>query len=188
MDPESITDFCFEMGMLKRIRHEGWRVMGASEPENVGSHALRAAQIAYFLAHMEGYDKPYEVVTMLVFHDIGECRIGDLHKVASRYVNADEERAVREQVSNLDDAGRDILRLWKETDERSTTAGIIAKDADLLEQAFTGKEYVEKGYQFAQNWIDNVRATLKTPSARKLLDTLVKKDSNDWWQDLKKLD
>ena len=46
---------------------------------------------------------------MLIFHDIGECRIGDIHRVANRYINSDEERAVKEQTEKLDKIGNEYL-------------------------------------------------------------------------------
>ena len=60
--------------------------------------------------------------------------------------------------------------------------------ADLLENAFQAKEYIEIGYKDAQNWIDNIRTILKTGSAKKLLDEIEKTSSNEWWKNLKKID
>jgi len=187
MNIENIINFIFELGMLKRIKHEGWRVVGIDRPESVGEHSLRAAQIAYFLAHMEGYNNPDEVCSMLVFHDIGECRIGDIHKIANNYLSADEDRAVSEQMDQLGDIGDVILDKWKQFEYKNTEAGVIAKDADLIEQAFTAKEYLEQGYK-TQNWIDNVNTLIQTESAKKLIELLKESDSSKWWEGLKKID
>jgi putative hydrolase of HD superfamily len=148
---------------------------------------LRAAQIGFILAKLEKYDKPLEVCGILLFHDIVECRIGDIHKVANRYVTADKEQVLKDQLGKLGSVGEEILQLLKQMKAKDTKAGIIAKDADYLEQAFTAKEYIEKGYAFAQNWIDNVEKALRTDSAKKLLNALKKANSNDWWQGLKKI-
>lgn len=185
MKLENIVNFIFELAQLKRIKHEGWRIAGVTELDTVGEHSLRAAQIGYILAHMEGYENPNEVCTMLVFHDIGECRIGDIHKVAIRYIEPNEKKAVEEQVLHLDKAGETIFNLWEQVEEKNTQAGIIAKDADYIEQAFTSKEYIEKGYSFAQAWIDNIEKALKTESAKKILQQLKISNSNDWWQHMK---
>lgn len=187
MSDQDLVNFIFEMGQLKRIKHEGWRLIGVENPETVGVHSLRAAQIAFILAKMENYSNPHEVCSMLVFHDIGECRIGDLHKVASRYVQSDEALAVKEQTEKLAELGQEILRLWTEVEDKSTEAGIIAKDADYLEQAVTAKEYLEKGYEFAEDWLKNISKALRTKSAKNLLEVVKKTHSNVWWQGLKKL-
>jgi len=156
--------------------------------DTVAEHVARASQIAYFLAVMEGYPEPEKVVTAVVFHDIGECRVGDLHKIANRYVISKEATAVADQLAPLETAGKTVMGYWKETEEVRTVLGIIAKDADRLELAFTAKEIKEKGYAYAEDWITNIGTMLKTPSAKKLLAKMRETDSNSWWQGLKKLE
>ena len=185
MNDKAVLDFFFELVHLRRIKHEGWRYAGINEPESVAEHSLRAAQIAYVLACLENYPNPQEVCTMAVFHDIGETRVGDIQRVASRYVQADEERAVAEEVSALGDAGQEILRLWKQTEDRSSVAGQLAKDADLLEQAVSAREFLEMGYKAAQDWIDVISKALQTESARRLLSQLAQARPDKWWRELK---
>lgn len=187
MNETALLNLLFELGHLRRIKHEGWRLAGVEHPESVAEHSLRAAQIAYFLAKLEGYANPFEVVTMLVFHDMGEARVGDVHKVANRYVVADEERAVREQIAELGEPGAELFRLWQEAEQTSTVAGKIARDADKLEQAFAAKELIERGYTAAEDWLRNIARLLFTSSAKHLLEELQKHSSTDWWRDLKKL-
>jgi len=186
MSNKHLINFIFELAQLRRIKHEGFRLSGVENPLSVADHGLRSAQIGYFLAKMEGFEDPYEVVTMLVFHDIGECRVGDIHKLANRYVDADEEQAVKDQLKPLAD-GQDLLGLWRQAETRSSIPGVIAKDADYLEKAFTAKEYMEMGYKAAEDWINNVRKHLQTKSAKKLLEEMVKMTSTDWWNGLKKI-
>ncbi|MBU0964325.1 HD domain-containing protein [Patescibacteria group bacterium] len=188
MDEKNILNYFFELGQLKKIEHEGWRLAGVTHPETVAGHALRAAQIGFVLAKMEKYKNPQEVCTMIVFHDIAECRTGDIHKVANRYVKKDEQKAVKDQLKNINEIGDDIFKLWQQVEQRKTTAGIIAKDADLLEQALLSKEYVEQGFSTAQDWIDNVNDYVMTDSAKKILKKLDEVKSTDWWQGLKQID
>ena len=75
------------------------------------------------------------------------------HKVGRRYVQSDEEQAVLDQTAPLGEVG-----------------GKIAKDADLLEQAFAAKEYMEAGHAAANDWIINIRKVLYTKSAKQLLE------------------
>ena len=187
MNNKKIINFIFELGQLKRVRHEGWKIIGINNPESVAEHSLRAAQIGFILARLEKYKEPSEVCSILVFHDIAECRIGDIHKIGNRYISVNEEKVVEEQTARLGNVGKEILGMYKQMERKNTKAGIIAKDADLLEQAITAKEYIEKGYGFAQDWINNVSKSVKTKSAVNLLKDLKKSNSNDWWQGLKKL-
>ncbi len=181
-----ILNFIFELGQLRHIKNAGHRLIGVDHPYSVAEHNLRAAQIAFILAKMENYKNPYEVCTMTVFHDMEECRTGDFNKVMNRYITGDKLGVIQDQTEKLEAIGKDIAHLWKQHEEHTTQAGIISKDADLLEQAVMAKELVEKGYAYAQDWIKNTGMKLQTASAKQLHQALQKSDSNAWWQGLKK--
>lgn len=188
MQSKEILKFFFEMGHLSRVKREGWRLLGIEDPESIADHSLRAAQIGWVLAKLEGHANPNEVAAMLIFHDIGECRIGDIHKVANRYISADEERAVKEQSERLGPAAPDLLALWNGIENRSTQAGIIAKDADLVELAVRAREYIERGYPDAAEWFEAARSRVQTQSAKDLIEALPSVPSTSWWHGLKKID
>ncbi len=185
----NVANYIFEMRQLREVKRSGWQLLGIPNKESVAEHSLRAAQIGFFLAHMEGGVDPLRVATMLVFHDIGEARIGDIHKVANRYISeAKEGEAVADQTALLGDAGALIQKLWNEVEEKGTPEGIIAKDADYLEAAFTAREYQVQGHTYALDWIKNVEKFLRTASAKKLLIALRTTDPHEWWQGLKKME
>ena len=182
------SHFFYELGMLRRVQREGWKLIGINQPESVAEHSLRAAQIAYVLAHMEQHPSPEAICSMLVFHDIGECRIGDVQKVANRYISSDERKAVSDQLRSLDEIGFRILGLWDEIEQSCSKAGIIAKDADLLELALTACEYKKQGFTAAEDWLKKTRPRLKTSSAKKLFDNILDTDPLKWWDGLKCLE
>ncbi|MBI5390940.1 HD domain-containing protein [Candidatus Woesearchaeota archaeon] len=184
MNHQSILNFMFELGMLKRVKREGWRRLGIEHPESVADHSLRAAQLGYILAHLEKYHDPREVAVLVLFHDIGECRIGDLHKIAQQYVDAREEQVVKDQTANMGKIGADILSLWK-NHHSSSPAGKLAHDADLLECAISAKEYIELGYKDAQSWIKVIAHHITTPSAQQLLKELEHADVHAWWKEIR---
>ncbi|MDX1611481.1 MAG: HD domain-containing protein, partial [Candidatus Thermoplasmatota archaeon] len=132
-----VLDFLFEQGQLKRIPRSGWFRAGIDEPESVADHTLRAAQLAYILAEMEGHPDPARVCAMVVFHEIGETRVGDVDRIAKRYVQRAEEAAAKDQLEALGSIGEGIFELWRAVEEKHTPGGIIAKDADKLEAALT---------------------------------------------------
>lgn len=178
----------FEMGQLRREQHSGLTLLGIKDVHSVAEHSLRAAQIAYVIAVLEGSDHPERVCAMLVFHDMTEARTRDAHKVASRYIpEIRHEQAASEQLQDMGEVGTSIRELWDEIEHRSTPDGIIAKDADYLEMAFSGKEFLERGFADAQDWIDSVEQALKTKSAQELLSALKQTRSTDWWKGLKRL-
>ena len=187
LDTKKFWNFIFEMGQLRNVRHEGWRLAGVENPDMVAAHSLRVAQIGYILAILEDYPDPNEVCSICVFHDMEESRIGDIQRVASRYVTSDKHKAVEEQVKPLKEIGQKIHNLWKQQENQDTKAGIIAKDADYLEMAVMAKEYLERGYASTQDWLDNIKEVLKTETAKKLIAELMEVNSYDWWYGLKKL-
>ncbi|MBT4824539.1 HD family hydrolase [Candidatus Woesearchaeota archaeon] len=187
MKSNKLINLIFELGQLKRVKHEGWRLVGVEHPESVAEHSLRAAQIGYLIAKLEGYKNPEEICAMLVFHDMAETRVGDIHKVANRYVKRDEKSAAKAQTKELGKLGIEIFKLWETSENIKTVQGIIVKDADLLDMAFMAKEYMEQGHKYAKDWIHNIEKRLKTKTAKKLLSGLKKTHSNEWWKGLKKI-
>ena len=183
-DPEIIR-FVFEIGQLRRETRHGWLRIN-ERPENVAEHTHRAAVLGYLLAHREGFPDPNRIATMILFHDMHEARTGDADTVQRKYVVLDEIRAAAEQMQGLGAAGDEILRMWEEVEGGITEAGRIAKDAEILEIAFTARELVVRGNGDAQEWIKSLRARLKTPSAHTLLDAIDRADPSEWWKSLKR--
>ncbi|MBL7057699.1 HD domain-containing protein [Candidatus Woesearchaeota archaeon] len=187
---KQLLNFFYEVGQLKRIPRSGWVQLGISNPESIADHTTRSVFIAFVLAKLEGAD-PYKTALINAFHEIGETRIGDVNKVGARYLNKKEaeEKALKEQYKNLPkeiaDAFKEIL-YGLETDHNKET--LVARDADLVECAIQAKEYIEQGYELAQNWIDNVAKTVKTESAKKIVSMLKDSDSLDWFKNLKKIE
>lgn len=184
------VNLLFEALHLKRIKHEWIRFAWVQYPDSVAEHSLIAAQIWYILAKMEWADSA-KVATMLVWHDIAETRIWDIHKVASKYLkNKDEiELDIMNDQFDWFDFKKEILAMFHEYENGTTLEWKIAKDADYLEQVFQWREYVENWFLHAQDWIDNVWKVLKTKSAKILFDEAIKSSFTDWWREnkLKKL-
>ena len=53
---EGLTNFLYEMGLLKRYKRTGWMIAGIDNPESIAEHSFRTAIIGYLLAVMEGAD------------------------------------------------------------------------------------------------------------------------------------
>lgn len=190
MNIKKTVNFIFELNQLKRQVHSGWLHAGVTRPDTIAEHAMRAAQIGYILAEMEGDANPEKVCTMLIIHDNGEARIGDQNKISASYFSnkSAEKKAFSCQLDNL---GKDLKDKWQkyfnEYENRKTKEGIIAKDADWLETAFQAKEYLDLGHKSVIDWINNVEKAIETNSAKKLLKEMKKTEFTDWWQGLKKM-
>lgn len=180
---KKIVTFIFEALHLKRIKHEWRRLAWINYPDSVAEHSLSAAQIWYILADMEWADSE-RVASMLVWHDLAETRIGDIHKVGARYwtkKTETEKHVLHDQCAALS-FGPAIQDLFDEYEQRNTKEWRIAKDADYLEQAFQAKIYLEQGYAAAQDRINNVWAVLLTESAQYLRKHMQEAQSYDWWK------
>ena len=186
-DQESaaIARFVFELGQLRLQERSGWRRLGI-KPENVAEHSLRAAQIAFLLAEMEGGAEsgidPHHASCLAMFHDIAEIRTGDADLVAKRYVSSDEGRAVKDQTSPIGPAGKMIRKMWKEANAAKTPAGRIARDADLLDMAFTAKELMHQGHKGAEEWLKSAGENIVTDSAKHLFKALKRTTPDEWWK------
>ena|SRR3989344_7190627 len=186
---KDVAKFIFEVGTLKRIRRAWLKAEGVPNPESVADHSHRNTIIGYILAKAEGADAD-KVVKMCMFHDIPEVRIGDLDKVAQRYINKDEAemQAMNDQTANLPESmKKDIRASFAEFSERKTKEAVIARDADLLELTFQAKEYADAGYTGCLYWIEKQIPFLKTESAKKIASELTKMNSTDWWKGLENL-
>ncbi|MFC1599749.1 HD family hydrolase [Patescibacteria group bacterium] len=185
---KKIINYFFELGMLKKYHHNGTMTAGVKIPDTVAEHSYRAAVIAYVLGKLEKVDAE-KAACMLLFHDAPEARIGDHNKIAQRYIDREkvEKEVLKEQVEGLPSAmAKDIEEMWIDKHKGSSKLAQVAHDADLLETAIQGKEYLDIGHP-TQGWIDNVKKHLKTQSAKKLVKELEQTHFTDWWKNLKKI-
>lgn len=188
MNTNEIADFIFELSVLKRLPRSGSFIAGVTNPDTVGEHVFRAAEIAFILAELEGADGERAAFLTLV-HDNGEARINDHHRIMNRYFDAGdaEARAFVDQTKRLPEKiGNKFRSAFAEFEARETLEAKCAKDADLLELAFQCKEFVERGYAGKQAWLDAIEHEFLTGSAKAIFAALVEKSADDWWRELKK--
>lgn len=157
---------------------------GVETPDSVAEHTFCSAQIAYFLAKIEGADVS-KTVLMTLFHDNGEARVGDANLLQKNYVNSDkaESEAFFEQIKGLP-AENEINQIYLEYLEQKTKEARVTNDADRLELALQARVYLEQEHKIAKLWIDNIRGLLKTKSGKKLLKIIERVGFNEWWQEI----
>jgi putative hydrolase of HD superfamily len=180
---DAVVRFTFELAQLRQEARHGWQRI-FENPESVAEHTQRAAVLGYLISHREGFDNPNLVATMILFHDMHEARTGDADIIQRKYNNLDEQRAATDQVLGLGGAGKTILEMWNEIENANTKAGRIAKDAEILEMAFTARELIVRGNKDAQSWIDGLRNRLHTKSGKELLEIINRSDPGNWWKKL----
>lgn len=183
---ESLVEFILEAGMLKRVPRSGWSVLGIDNPESVADHSFRCAVIGYVIAHMEKVSVN-RVLLMTLFNDLHEARIGDLHKMAQRYIDARsaEDKSFGEQIGALPEGMlRELSDVREEYSGQESEESIVARDSDILECLIQAKEYVEHGHTSAALFMKEAPAHLKTESAKRLWRLAETMDVNAWWSRL----
>jgi len=176
---DSIANFLFEVGMLNRTPRSGYQFLGSGK-ESVAEHILRTIFVGYSLCKMDKSLDELRVLKMCLFHDLPEARTGDMNYVNKKYVEVDEEKAVRELTEGLF-FGSDIKAIIDEFNRKETKEALIALDADQIALILQLKEYGDLGNKYADEWIEYARLRLSTKQAKKLAAKIVKTDSSNWW-------
>jgi len=176
---KEIANFLFEVGMLQKTPRTGFQFLGSGR-ESVAEHVLRTIFVGYALSNLESSVDKQKVLKMCLFHDLSEARTGDMNYVNKKYVDVDEERAVRELADTLSFGG-EIKSVVSEFNEKKTRESLIAHDADQLSLILQLKECGDLGNKYSKEWIDFAIKRLSTDTARELAGVIIETDSSDWW-------
>jgi putative hydrolase of HD superfamily len=171
MSADGLASFGYELGLLKRVRRSGWWHAGVRDPESVGEHSLRAAQLAALIAAEEGA-APERAAFLALWHDTQETRTGDLPLTAAGYLRKPEPRDITaDQTASLPERSRALVRAAvDEYETRESAEAWCAKDADKLEMLLQALEYRDIGVRPVDEWIESARTGLKTETARKIAE------------------
>ena len=179
---DRVTNFLFEVGMLKRTPRSGWHFLPGAEGESVADHSFRMTVIAWTLARLNPEVNPDRVIEMALFHDLPETRTGDLNYVHQKYAKVDEAAAARHQTDGLP-FGAELHSLISEYQEGATPEAIVAHDADQLEMLLSLKERLDGGAKAAEEWVPFVLKRLKTDTAKELAEKILQSHAHNWWFD-----
>lgn len=181
---KKIVDFLFEIGSLKKIaRSHRQSFLTDDLSDNISSHSHRVSVIGYFLAKSEGANIE-KVLTMCVFHDVGEARSGDQTWVHKKYVKVFEDEILNDQLKDIT-KDNSLFKTMSEYAERESVESKIAKDADKLDQYLLVKEYIMRGNKEAEHWIKRKSPDdLYCQTAKDLFLQILETDPADWWKTL----
>jgi putative hydrolases of HD superfamily len=176
---DAIANFLFEVGMLGKTPRSGYQFLGSGK-ESVAEHVLRTIFVGYALCKMNRELDEFRVIKMCAMHDLPEARTGDMNYVNKKYVDVDEEKAVRELTEHLF-FGEDIKECIDEFNRKETKESRAARDADQIAFILQLKEYGDLGNKYAEEWIDYALQRLSTEEGKKLAEKIIKTDSSSWW-------
>ncbi len=176
---ERIADFLFEVGMLNKTPRTGYQFLGSGN-ESVAEHILRTLYVGYALCKMDKtLDEPL-VLKMCLFHDLPEARTGDMNYVNKKYVQVDEDKAVRELTEDIS-FGAEIKKAIDQFNRRDSKEALTVMDADQLALILQLKEYGDLGNKYAAEWIDYAIKRLSTENGKKLAEKIIQTDFSHWW-------
>ncbi len=174
-----LTEFLFEIGMLKKTPRSGFQFLGSSG-ESVADHSFRTAVIGYALAGLEPEADLNRVILMCLFHDFAEARTGDHNYVNKKYVKSNEKGALKDQLRGLSFA-EDVITLIDEFNEDASLEAKLARDADQLDMILELKAQLDTGNPTAEDWLKYAVKRLVTKHAKKMVEEILNCDSSDWW-------
>jgi putative hydrolase of HD superfamily len=180
---EGLSNFLYEMGLLKRYKRTGWWIAGINNPESIAEHSFRTAIIGYLLAVMEGAD-PAKTATLCLFHDTQETRLGDVPSVGKPYVvTAPNPEVTADQVAGFPaEIAQAVRQVVDEYEARETLEAQLAKDADKLECLIQAREYQAQGHEDVPPWIETSAAALRSKAARQLAEACQQVPPRQWWK------
>lgn len=149
---------------------------------SIAEHSFRAAIIGYFLSKMEGANAD-KVLKMLIFHDLGETRVGDINNIEKRYIINFEKSALKDIMRDTV-LLEEIYTLFCELEKQNTKEAMIAKDADILEELLEEKELYDSGNKRLREWMLYSLKQLTTKSGILLGKEIVKSQSDAWWKNI----
>jgi putative hydrolase of HD superfamily len=117
---------------------------------------------------------------MCLLHDLPEARTGDLNYENKKYVEVDEEAALRDLARTLP-FGAEMEALVGEFNTGETLEARLARDCDQLELLLVLKEESDRGNPQADEWISIALKRLREPVCQRLASVILDTHSSDWW-------
>lgn len=175
----AVADLLFQAKILKDIPRSGFHFLGAGR-ESVAEHTFCTAFIAFVMSRMEPAADAYRLLAMCLAHDLIEARTGDLNTVHKSYLNADEDKALRDTVRDLFFA-EELAGLIEEFEANQSREAKLARDADQLALILDLKALSDVGHRPADKWLPPVRQRLQTETGRKLAEEILQTAFDRWW-------
>jgi putative hydrolase of HD superfamily len=145
-DAERIVECLAELHALTKLPRIGWVLAGVHDPERVATHCWETAVIACILSrHLAEPVDIGKVLTMALFHEVGEVRLTDLPRRAAPYVGEIKDQAEAEIARDvLDAVADDIAAIVEEFHDRRTVEARLTEAAEELQIIFAAMMYAKE--------------------------------------------
>jgi putative hydrolase of HD superfamily len=145
-DAERITECIAELHALTKLPRIGWVLAGVQDPERVAMHCYETAVIACILSrYVTAAVDIGKVLTMALFHEVGEVRLTDLPRRAAPYVREAKDRAESEITQDvLRGVADDIGAIVEEFHDRKSVEARLTEAAEELQIIFAAMMYAKE--------------------------------------------
>ena len=157
---------------LKEISRAGWINSGLKNVESVAAHSWGVSYLALILMP-EGLDKE-KILSMAIFHDLGEAIIGDItpdDEVTKQEKYDLELNAINELTKPIKRREK-LIELWHEYEKNLTQEAKFVKACDKLDMALQATFYGLKDHSFnPKEFIDSALNRIDDECMRLLIDS-----------------
>jgi putative hydrolase of HD superfamily len=148
--PRAAIDFLTLTRSLKTTKRTGWVMSGVQNPESIADHMYRMSLMAMIASFSNESLDTNRCIKLALIHDLAEAKVGDItpHCGVSDEEKYKLELGTMEQIQSMLGpmlGGDEILDLWKEYEEGSTTEAKLLKDLDKIEMILQAQEYEAEG-------------------------------------------
>lgn len=183
-DLKEVLKFMHTVEHLKTKKRTGWYHHRIDQPESIADHMYRMAVLSMLLPdHNLDIGK---CVQLCLVHDLAEALTGDitpLDKVTKEEKLKREKEAIEEIVDGQlagSKAGKRILDLWNEYEDRETIESKTVKDLDRFELALQGVEYEERFQTTDLQPFYDQSAQIQHPRVQRWIRALSKQREELW--------
>jgi putative hydrolases of HD superfamily len=141
-----ILECLCEITNLTNFPRIGWVLAGVCDPESVSDHCFETALLAYMLSKRIDYTFDLgKIMTMALFHEIGETRLADLPRRAKPYVKNFKKSAEKEILFDvMGFFADDIDLVLTEFEEKKTAEAKLVEAAEELQIIFRSLMYAKE--------------------------------------------
>ena len=176
------ANFLFETQVLKRLKRTGWQILGV-EDEYISEYLYLTAVITFVLAKQLNVDMG-KVLTMALFHDTHETRVGDVDKIALGYIKRDISKANKDIFQGLP-FGKEVLLILGEYEKKKSLEARLVYEANVIALIIQLKTHVDRGNLHAKEWLMANKERVSLKESKTLVAEIMKTDSQDFWQDIR---
>lgn len=141
-----ILDSFVELSYLTRIKRTGWVLAGVTEPETIADHCFETAMFAYILSKQVDLKLDIgKMLTMALFHEVGEVRITDFPRRAKKYVKKFKRAAESEAINDIiGELSPELIEILHEFEECKTPEAKLVEAAEELQIIFKALVYAKE--------------------------------------------